>query len=332
MKRTEEQQEFERLTGRFGQDGIGATDIETLGANAKAGDPAAMREMAAAIAHVAFVSPGASMAVLDNLTRGWVGESAALPGTPPAQLEMLARLGEAERPDAAFWDRFWSFIDNRDGNMSGEEVTARVAGLASNLPASFVGRAEKAAIAHPGTAGAENRALPPKLTLDVLGAQPEGSLGHDFYRLIVDNDFHLEVLDREETGLSDMPPALRYLNTRILQMHDVWHLMAGYRTTALQEVGISAFSLAQFDHSYSGMLIATAATSTLFNAPEAFPVIMQLIIEGWQHGRMTPSFMAIEWEQEWHRPIADIRTQYGIEAFTSIYPADLVEQLRSAAA
>lgn len=331
MKRTEEQQEFERLTGGFGQDGVGATAIETLGANAKAGDPAAMREMAAAVAHIAFVSPGASMAVLDNLTRGWLGENAALPGTPPAQLEMLARLGESDRPDAAFWDRLWDFIGNRDGDMSGEEVTARVASLAANLPASFVGRAEKAAIAHPGTASAENRPLPPKLTLDVLGAQPEGSLGHDFYRLIVDNDFHLEVLDREETGLSDMPPAIRYLNTRILQMHDIWHLMAGYRTTALQEVGISAFSLAQFDHSYSGMLIATAATSTLFNAPDAFPVIMQLIIEGWQHGRMTPSFMAIEWEKEWHRPIADIRAQYGIEAFASIYPADLVEQLRSAA-
>ena len=331
MKRTEEQQEFERMTGQFGERGITPTGIEALGAKAKDGDQVAMREAAAAIAHIAFVSPGASMAVLDGLARGWLGKNSTLPGTPRAQAAMLARLGEAERPEAAFWDGFWDFIGNREDNMSGEEVTARVAGLASNLPASFQVRAEEAAIAHPGTANAESRALPPKLTLDLLGAQPEGSLGHDFYRLIVDNDFHLEVLDREETGLGDMPPALRYLNTRILQMHDVWHLVAGYRTTALQEVGISAFSLAQFDHNYSGMLIATAATSTLFNAPEAFSLIMQLIVEGWQHGRMTPSFMAIEWEKEWHRPIADIRAQHGIETFASIYPADLVEQLRAAA-
>ena len=271
------------------------------------------------------------MAVLDNLARGWLGESAALPATPPAHAAMLTRLNEAERPDAAFWDGFWDFIDNREASMSGEEVTARVAGLASNLPDSFHTRAEQAAIAHPGTAGAATRPIPEKIELEALGKLPEGSLGHDIYRLIVDNDFHLEVLEREETSLDHMPPALRYLNTRILQMHDVWHLVAGYRTTALQEVGISAFSLAQFDHNYSGMLIATASTSTLFNAPEGFPLVAQLIIEGWQHGRVTPAFMAIEWEKEWHRPVSEIRAQYGIKPFESIYPADLVEQLQSAA-
>src|SRR5690606_6135222 len=104
------------------------------------------QEMAAAIAHIAFVSPGASMAVLDNLSRGWLGEGAALPATPPAHAAMLTRLNEAERPEPAFWDGFWDFIDNREASMSGEEVTARVAGLASNLPDSFHTRAEQAAI------------------------------------------------------------------------------------------------------------------------------------------------------------------------------------------
>ena len=55
--------------------------------------------------------------------------------------------------------------------------------------------------------GFRPRPLPPKLTLTVLGAQPEESLGHDFYRLIVDNDFHLEVLDRERVTVASASPS-----------------------------------------------------------------------------------------------------------------------------
>lgn len=331
MKRTAEQQAFEQLTRQFGKGGITSADLETLGQRAKAGDSAAMQEVAAAIAHIAFVNPGASMAALDGLARGWLGEAAAIPATPAAQALMLSRLDDADRPGTAFWDAFWVFLSSREENMSGEEVTERIAAFASSLPASFTARAEEAAIAHPGTANAATRPIPEKITLETLGQQPEGSLGHDIYRLIVDNDFHLEVLDRDDATINAMPPALRYLNVRILQMHDVWHMMAGYRTTMLQEVGISAFSLAQFDHNYSAMLIATAAASPLFNVPEAFPVVMQVIMEAWQHGRTTPFFMEIEWENEWHRSIADIRAHHGIKAFESIYPADLFEQLRDAA-
>lgn len=328
MKRTMEQQDFEALVSVFGSPDMSPARLRETGERARAGDGAL--EAAAAIAHIAFVSPGASMAVMDGLVSGWLGDGADMPETPAEQTAMLASLGEAERPGNAFWEKFWSFTGNTEGPMTGDEVTERVASFASALPGSFTARAEEAALAHPGAAGAATRPLPPKLTLETLDAQPEGSLGNDIYRLIVDNSFNLEVLDREAVGLADLPPALRYLNTRILQMHDVWHLMGGYRTTVLQEVGISAFQLAQFGHNYSGMLIATAAVSSAFNSPEAFGLIMQIIAEGWQHGRTTPSFMAIDWEAEWHLPIEEIRARHGLTPFTSLFPADLVEQLRAA--
>ena len=323
----DKKRDFERHVTSFDLD---ASEVENLGAAAKAGEAGAVLRTAAAISHVAFVNPEACMAILDALTKGWFGASSRVPATPPAQAEALARLGEAERPGNAFWESFWSFVGNSDGPTSGDEVTARVASLGKHLPESFTALSEAAAIVHPGSAHAETRPMPPRLTLETLGRQPQGSLGNDIYRLIVDNSFNLEVLDREAIGLAHLPPALRYLNTRILQMHDVWHLMGGYRTTVLQEVGISSFQLAQFGHNYSAMLIATAAAAAHFNSPEAFALVMQIIAEGWQHGRTTPPFMAIDWESEWHRPIAEIRTHYGIEPFASIYPADLVEQLREA--
>lgn len=328
MMKTDAQRAFEQLVTDFGPLADTAA-LEIATRRARAGDVDATFSVAAAIARIGFATPEAAMSVLDCITAAWLD---LVPGTlamsegQQAAFDGLATPGLVG-PD--FWDRFWDFVGN-PGN-SGDEVTARVASLGASLHESVKARAIRVAETHPGAAGAATRPLPPRLTLDVLGAQPEGSLGHAFYRLIVDNDFNLEVLDREAIGLAQMHPALAYLNTRILQMHDVWHLMGGYRTTALQEVGISAFQLAQFGHSYSGMLIATAAATSAFNSPEAFGLIMQVIAEGWLHGRTTPSFMAIEWETEWHLPIAEIRARHGIRPFESVFPADLIEQLRDAA-
>jgi ubiquinone biosynthesis protein Coq4 len=329
MIRTEEQSEFETLVANFSASPVTNSQLEELARRAKAGERDAAMRVAVAISFVAAVYPGASMAVLDAITRGWLGAEAAALKTPAGQSAMLARLAGDTRPDSNYWDAFWAVAGASD--MKGDDVTANVAALGAHLHPGYRDLAEAAAIAHPGTAGASTKALPAKLTLDILGAQPKGSLGHDFYSLIVDNDFNLEVLDREAIGLHDLPPALRYLNIRILQMHDVWHLVGGYRTTVLQEVGISSFQLAQFGHNYSALLISTAAASSAFNSAEAFGLIMQIIGEAWLHGRTTSSFMAIEWENEWHLPIEEIRARHGILPFTSAFPADLIEQLRPAA-
>jgi ubiquinone biosynthesis protein Coq4 len=168
--------------------------------------------------------------------------------------------------------------------------------------------------------------------LATLAAQPEDSLGHDYYRLIIDNKFDLEVLDREAIGLGRLPPALAYLNTRILQMHDIWHLAGGYETTALHEVAISSFQLGQFGHNYSAMFLAVVVASGRFAFPSGLTVLLQVMAEAWRHSRTTPSFMAIPWEAEWHRPLAALRVKFGIEPYRSLIPADLVEQSRGQAA
>lgn len=327
---TARQHEFERLVADFDAAAAAREPLAEMARLAKSGDEGAATRLAAAMARVAFVTPGAAMHVLDAIAEAWLEHApGSLPSTPATE-EALAELSAPGFPGPDFWAAFWAFVGDPNPG-SGEEVTARIASLGGLLHESFRARALKVAETHPGAAGAASRPLPPPLTLDIFGAQPEGSLGHDFYRLILDNGFNLEVLDREAIGLAALPPALRYLNTRILQMHDVWHLVAGYRTTVLQEIGISAFQLAQFGHNYSAMVVATAAASAALNSREAFGLIMQVTAEAWMHGRTAPSFMAIEWEKEWHLPIAEIRARHGIRPFESIFPADLIEQLRVAA-
>lgn len=332
MIRTIEQRTFEALVKDFGntfnQPGF---SLEEQTRAAKAGDNEAADMVAAAIVRIAFITPTVAVALMDDVTRGWFDLAPEALATPQQQRANLAELSEPGALGDAFWNDFWGFVCDPNPSTGGDEITARVASLAANRAAGFNEHAERAVKTHPGAIDAAHRDMPPRLTLETLGRQPEGSLGHDFYRLIVDNNFNLEVLDREAIGLANLSPALSYLNTRILQMHDVWHLVGGYRTTVLQEIGISAFQLAQFGHDYSAMLIATAAAASRFKAPEGFNLIMQLIAEGWLHGRQMPAFMAIDWESEWHLPITEIRARHGISAFESIFPADLIEQVRDAA-
>jgi ubiquinone biosynthesis protein Coq4 len=289
---------------------------------ARGGDSAALTEIATAFSHAAFCDPFAIRPVYDAFTAGWLGDA--------ADTASFASVGDTTvEPSDAFWSAWWQhFADRHSGRIPASDVTARVAQLGGSLPAELAVPSEAAARTHPKSANAHLRALPPKLTLAELKASPEGSLARDFYALVVANGFDLEVLDR--SGLELLPPALAYLNARILQMHDVWHLIGGFRFTVLHEIAISTFQLSQFNHGYSAMLLAASLTELTQMGHEAAGPILQTIAEAWRHGCATPSFMAIAWEKEWNLSIEALRERHGIAAFKGSLPSDLFERALAA--
>ena len=168
-------------------------------------------------------------------------------------------------------------------------------------------------------------------TLQALARCPAGSLGAEFHSLVVDNGFDLEVLDREALGLEKLPAPLPYLNARILQCHDLWHIVAGYRTTALHEVAISAFQLAQFGHHYSAMFLGMVLARVAFEQPQGGKLMLDTILTAWAHGRRTPPLLAVNWPAVWDLPVAEVRAKLRVDPYVSPYPADLFEQLSAAA-
>jgi ubiquinone biosynthesis protein Coq4 len=192
-------------------------------------------------------------------------------------------------------------------------------------------RTGRAALAYPGVAAAVAQGYPERFTLEALVRCPAGSLGRAFHDLIVDNGFDLEVLDREALGLKDLDPPHDYLNARILQCHDLWHLLAGYRTTGLHEVAISAFQAAQFGHAYSAMFLAAALSRAAVERPEAAGVLLDVILTAWTHGRESPPILGLDWPTLWDLPVEAVRERLGLATYVSPYPADLFEQLMAAA-
>ena len=289
--------------------------IDSLEA-ARQGDAAGRHQVAGAMAWAAFSCPEAIEGIYDILASAWLGQGEAA--------EIPKRLPEAPL-EPGFWKAFWSVIDDAEQGYDAATITARVAALGGAVHPSFEALAEDCARRHPGAAAALTNPVPGRTDLGVLGACTEASLGNRLYRMIVDQGYDLEVLDREAIALGALPRSLRYLNTRILQMHDVWHLVAGYQTTASHEIAISAFQLAQFGHNYSAMFLAAVTAISCTLQPAGFGILMQLIAEAWRHGRQAPAFMDIPWEAEWNHSIEAIRASYGIPVYRSALPANLLE-------
>jgi ubiquinone biosynthesis protein Coq4 len=306
------------------QAGVSAGRVDALARRCQS--PAATRmvrmELAAALAHVAFAAPERTVEIYDAAASGWrdapvEGPIVTTPRHEPAAIS------------AEFWSALWAQLDPDQPLPTPGEVTLNTAGLGANLDDSLKARSAAAALAYPDVREAAAHGEPPRFRLENLARCPEGSLGATFHALIVDNGFDLEVLDRDALGLDTLPAPLGYLNARILQCHDLWHIVAGYDTTALHEVGISAFQLAQFGHGYSAMFLATVAARSAEDGPR-FTVLMDVVFDAWRHGRQTPPLIAIPWPEVWSETIEAVRARFGIEPFVSPYPADLFEQLRAA--
>jgi ubiquinone biosynthesis protein Coq4 len=298
-----------------------ARTISEAVAAAKRGGSEGRLQLTAVMAWAAYSCPGATEAVCDNIASAWLGSGPTpeIPtGLPEAPLE------------SSFWDAFWAVIDGHDEGYDAISITVAVASLAGAIHPSMGEISDKHAQNHWGAASAVKNPVPGHTDIEALASCPQDSLGRSLYNMIIENGYDPEVLNREEIALSELPHALHYLNARILQMHDVWHLVAGYETTSSNEIAISAFQLAQFGHNYSSMFLAAVMAISTFKEPRGFTILMQIITEAWQHGRETPVMMDIEWEKEWNNSLASIRTAHSIPTYQSIFPADLLESIETA--
>jgi ubiquinone biosynthesis protein Coq4 len=309
----ETKQRFEALVAS------GDGDPELLARATRQGDMQAAADLGALFARAAFVEPSLILEVYDAAARGWFGDAAA-----PMSLR-----GGVGAVNPALWPAFWELLEDAS-KMDAGTFTTRTAGLGAFVDDGFSQRAGDASLCYPGVADAVRQGWPERFQLDDLAACPRDSLGGEFHRLIIDNKFDLEVLDRDVLGLAKLRPPLDYLNVRILQCHDLWHIVGGYHTTALHEVAISGFQLAQFGHNYSAQFLALITARAAFRQQMGVPLLLEITLSGWRHGRVTPPLLGVEWRDIWASPTHAVRDRLGVALYKSPVAPDLIEQLERA--
>ena len=292
----------------------------------EAGNRASARDrmvIAGTLAHVAFLAPDRTAEMYDALAEGWLGRS-----VKAAPIEPFDRAPEPA-PEG-LWDEYWGIVeDGLAGNLDALSITQRTAALGKYFSDTATARVAEMSYLFDGVAEAAAGDMPGLIRLSTLAACPGGSLGRQFHDLIVENKFDLEVLDRSEIAVEALPQPLAYLNTRMLQAHDLWHITAGYETTALHEIAISAFQMAQFGHNYSAQFLSLTSVIGALVPARGYRYLMDTIATAWVHGRETPALILVPWEQVWEQPIETIRRSYGIEPYDRAHPADLIERGRA---
>lgn len=255
--------------------------------------------------HAAFVDPENQVATFDALARAQAG----------AALELPPGLA-ARRVPRALWDGFWDIADAPPtGAVDPVAFTVRVVALGQLYDDDLLARCEAALLRHDNVRALLAEPEVRMRTADLEG-KPEGSLGATLLAMLRANGYDLEVIDADTVVLPGYPAQNR-TNRRILQLHDVWHLVADYGFTGPGEVAISGFQLAQFGQNYSARFLAVVLTLMVRHVPPLADMMLALMLDGWRHGRQTPDLLGVPWHARLGEPIASLRADLGVRPFDS---------------
>ncbi|NEQ27569.1 MAG: ubiquinone biosynthesis protein, partial [Microcoleus sp. SIO2G3] len=103
-----------------------------------------------------------------------------------------------------------------------------------------------------------------------------------------------------------------YVEARLSQTHDIWHIVTGFDVSAIGEIGLQAFHLPQFPYPLATMLIANALVSSTLLAPDELPKLIQAIAQGLEMGRAAKSLFAQKWEEAWDKPLSEWQVELNI--------------------
>lgn len=165
----------------------------------------------------------------------------------------------------------------------------------------------------------EERWLPAPYTLDDLERCAPGTLGHAYRQHMIENDLRPDFFGAIGEGRDD---DFAYARLRMYQTHDVWHAVTGYPTTTLGEIAIVGFYLGHFERhmgdragsaaAFAAILAGTTVLHAALFRQDRITHFFRALVEGWTRGQAAEPFFALRWEEQWDRPLADLRRALGV--------------------
>ncbi|MDX2214966.1 MAG: Coq4 family protein [Oculatellaceae cyanobacterium bins.114] len=153
-----------------------------------------------------------------------------------------------------------------------------------------------------------DRYIPPAHDLDALLTLPPDSLGYIYAAQMKKTGFDPN-LHAGMTARSDA----EYVELRLSQTHDLWHIITGFGTSLADEIGLQAFHLPQFPYPLATMLVANSLISTTLKEPEMLPQLLAAIAQGFQMGKAAKPLFAQKWEEGWEKPLAQWQAELTIQ-------------------
>jgi len=152
------------------------------------------------------------------------------------------------------------------------------------------------------------RYIPPAHDLDQLLTYPPDSLGYIYATAMKQIGFDPNL----HTGMTAETDA-KYVELRLSQTHDLWHIVTGFDSSEIGEIGLQAFHLSQFPYPLATMLVANGLISSTLLAPEILPNLLEAIAQGLQMGKTANALFAQKWEASWEKPLTQWRAELDIQ-------------------
>jgi ubiquinone biosynthesis protein COQ4 len=154
----------------------------------------------------------------------------------------------------------------------------------------------------------KERYMAPPHDLTTLLQYPPDSLGYIYGKSMKATGFRAEDLYQHMPIYSDAS----YVEARLSQTHDIWHIITGFGASPTDEIGLQAFHLSQFPYPLAVSLLSSSMMSTLLLAPEELPTLLNAIQTGADMGKNTKSLFAQKWEEAWEKPLNQWRDELNL--------------------
>ncbi|MFN7229707.1 MAG: Coq4 family protein [Synechococcaceae cyanobacterium] len=176
--------------------------------------------------------------------------------------------------------------------------------LGSHLMAECVRRFR----AQPGGAALIDQRYPPmQPDIEVMLKLPEGSLGFHYAQLIRALGYDPEFFRPRPTDSDEL-----WLTQRIATTHDIHHVVAGFGTSAIGEVGVLAITAVQIGFPAYVLLTSAAQLGSFRFRGDQFEGLSRAYAHGAAIGLDAACLAAVPWEEGWERPLSEWRQQLGI--------------------
>jgi ubiquinone biosynthesis protein COQ4 len=149
----------------------------------------------------------------------------------------------------------------------------------------------------------------PAYTLEDLAKYEPNTLGYAYYRHMMDNNLKLDYYPTIEV-VDDFS----YIHSRLSQTHDIWHVVSGFGTDVVGELGLQGYYLGQSnnDEFFAMTLISAGCLYAALKEQRIMSDMIQAIGAGFNLGKAAKSFHPAHWEEMWDRPLADIRAEFNV--------------------
>jgi ubiquinone biosynthesis protein Coq4 len=144
-------------------------------------------------------------------------------------------------------------------------------------------------------------------SIDELIRFPKGSLGQ-----VLGSELAARGFDPEFYRRLDVVDDGTYVELRWRQTHDLWHVITGFETHEIGELGLQAVYLVQCHLPISSLLVASGLVGTTLNAPEQTAYLLRALDAGAELGTRAKCLLAQKWEEGLDRPVEDWQRELNV--------------------